>query len=225
MIAGIQKLTLLDYPNQLACILFLPGCNMRCPYCHNLELVLHPKTLIPRIEVMNFLKSRQNKLTGVVISGGEPTLCLHLISLCQDIKQLGYKIKLDTNGTNLSLIQQLIENKLIDYLALDIKNVPNKTQLTTGSKMNPHYLAKVLPYLLQAPLEVEFRTTIVKEFHNLNDIETIAKAIKGAKQYTLQSYRYNQQVISPTQCSSPDADFMQQAKRICEQYVSNVTIK
>ena len=128
LIQGIQKLTLLDYPGQVACTLFTAGCNFRCPFCHNASLVTHVDlaNTIPEAEVFAFLKKRQGVLDGVCITGGEPLLQQDIESFIGKVKELGYLVKLDTNGSNVTLLKRLVEEKLVDYVAMDIKNAPNK---------------------------------------------------------------------------------------------------
>lgn len=200
-IHGFNKTTLLDYPRHLASTIFIGGCNMRCPFCHNSSLVLHPETVpvIAREDVLSYLSKRKNILEGVCISGGEPTLFAdELIQLIKSIKSLELKVKLDTNGTNPTLLKYLVENKLIDYVAMDIKNSKKNYGLSIGIKnYNTNKVNESAQYLLSSPIEYEFRTTIVKEHHTTEDILSIGQWIKGANSYFLQSYKDTGDIISP----------------------------
>ena len=197
IIDGFQKLTLLDFPGAMACILFTKGCNLRCPFCHNGPLVLDKtKTgLISEEEIFEYLKKRKNVLDGVVISGGEPLLQKDIKRFISDIKQLGYKIKLDTNGTSPQILNELIEEGLIDYVAMDIKNVFEKYPKITGCKnVNTDNIKKSIEVLKRNKIDYEFRTTIVKEFHDIKDIKTILTYIGNSK-YFIQNFVNSENVI------------------------------
>jgi pyruvate formate lyase activating enzyme len=199
-IHGFNKTTLLDYPKHLAATIFLGGCNMRCPFCHNASLVTKVATqpIIPVEEVLSTLAKRKNILEGVCITGGEPTLYPDLPEFIASIKSLGLKVKLDTNGTNPKMIKALVGNHLLDYIAMDIKNSKDSYSLSSGIKdidLDP--INESIAYLLTTPLDYEFRTTIVKEHHSEQDILSIGEWIKGAKAYYLQSYKDSSDVLSP----------------------------
>ncbi len=187
---GIEPLSLVDLDGKLACTIFTSGCNLRCPFCHNKNLVLNKdlKT-IPFEEILAFLKLRKNMLDAVCITGGEPTLHSDLKEKIREIKKLGYFVKLDTNGTNPDMIKELYEEKLIDYVAMDIKNSLSKYAITCG---NPHVnllnIQKSINYLMNSGIEYEFRTTIIYEYHKIDDILEIANWLKGAKKYFLQKF-------------------------------------
>ena len=186
IIDGFQKLTLLDFPETMACILFTKGCNLRCPFCHNGPLVLNneKKGLITEEEIFEYLKKRKKILDGVVISGGEPLLQKDIKRFIVDIKKLGYKIKLDTNGTSPELLKELIDESLIDYVAMDIKNIFEKYPKITGCKnVNVDNIMKSIEILKEEIIDYEFRTTVVKEFHNINDIKTILNYIGDSKYF------------------------------------------
>ncbi len=199
-IHGFNKTTLLDYPGHLAATLFLGGCNMRCPFCHNASLVMDPgaQPTIAEDEVLRVLAKRQNLLEGVCVTGGEPTLYPDLPAFIDRIKALGLKVKLDTNGTNPVMLRALTEDGLIDYVAMDIKNSPEKYGLSSGA--NGFLLNKVkesVAYLLTNPIDYEFRTTIVKEHHTEADMHSIGIWLQGAKAYYLQGYRESEDILSP----------------------------
>ncbi len=197
-ISGFTKTTLLDYPGRIAATLFLGGCNFRCPFCHNSSLVLAPGEgpSYPLEDILYFLKKRRGILEGVCISGGEPTLNPGLRSLCESIKALGYPIKLDTNGTNPGLLQELAGEHLIDHIAMDIKSPPAHYAKLAG--VEDPALDKIdrsVQWLLSDPLPYEFRTTVVRELHTEEDLIQISKWIAGAAQYFLQAYRDSPQVM------------------------------
>jgi len=189
-IVGINKLTLLDYPGLTACTLFTGGCNFRCPFCHNASLVLDNS--LPRIEekeIFDFLEKRKNVLQGVCITGGEPTLNFDLDLFIEKIKKIGYKVKLDTNGNKPEVISHLLSNKLIDYIAMDIKNSLDKYAETVGIKnFNTFNIEKSAEILLSAKIDYEFRTTVVKEFHTEEDFKKIGTWLSGGKAYYLQQF-------------------------------------
>ena len=226
-IHGFNKSTLLDYPKHLAATIFVGGCNMRCPFCHNASLVLRPNTqpIIPEEEVLSYLAKRKNILEGVCITGGEPTLYPELPLFIKQIKELGFKVKLDTNGTNPAMLKELAENKLIDYVAMDIKNSKDKYKITAGNKnISLDEINESISLLLSDIVEYEFRTTIVKELHTKSDMEAIGSWIKGAKAYYLQSYRDSEDVISPG-FTGPSKDILTQYKELLSDYVKLVDIR
>ena len=201
IIAGLQKMTLTDFPENVACILFLKGCNFRCPYCHNSELIDYKidDNYILKEEVFDFLKKRQGVLDGVVISGGEPTVNKDLPKLIKEIRDLGFKIKLDTNGTNPQMLKELLEDGLIDYVAMDIKNVPRKYLETAGlSEKNQQILENVqksIDILKKSKINHEFRTTIMKKYHNIEDLEEINKLIGKDEKYFIQNFEDSEYVL------------------------------
>ena len=196
-ISGLQKLTLLDFPDVVSCIVFTKGCNLRCPFCHNSSLVVDSK-LTPEIdeeEVFSYLNKRKNILDGVVISGGEPLLQKDIKDFIVRIKTLGYKVKLDTNGVNSKLLSELIDEKLVDYVAMDIKNTFDKYDMTTGkSNSKIDNIKESIRLLKKEKVPYEFRTTIVKDFHNIEDIKKILKYINGSK-YFIQNFVDNENTI------------------------------
>ncbi len=199
-IKGLQKLTLLDYKGYLAATLFTGSCNFICPFCHNKDLVLYPNSIpsIDETDLFHFLTLRKNLLEAVCITGGEPTLHQDLIPFIQRIRELGYKIKLDTNGTNPDMIRFLIQEQLVDYFAMDIKNSTKKYATTCGIKYIPEEKIKqTIDYIIHDAPDYEFRTTVVKELHSEEDILQISKLIQGAKAYYLQPYCASSQVINP----------------------------
>ncbi|MDR0934748.1 MAG: anaerobic ribonucleoside-triphosphate reductase activating protein [Erysipelotrichaceae bacterium] len=190
MFSGIQKLSLVDYDNKVSCVLFKSGCNFRCPFCHNASLVLNgDKDIISFEDIVFYLKKRKGVIDAVVISGGEPTLDKELVSEIAEIKKLGYLIKLDTNGSNPRIIEELINNKLIDYVAMDIKNSFSKYYLTTGIKEpNLNSIKESIHIIMNSKIDYEFRTTLVKEFHDAESIKGLGELIYGAKKIYLQKF-------------------------------------
>ena len=177
MISGLQKMTLLDYPGKVACTVFLQGCNFRCPFCHNSDLLGKdgPQTISVE-ELMTFLKKRVGLLDAVCITGGEPTLQKDLPELIRQIKTLGYLVKLDTNGSRPAVLKQLAEEKLIDYVAMDIKNSPSRYGQTVGlPNMDLSPLEESIRYLLQNHVAYEFRTTVADELHNAQDMQEMGQ--------------------------------------------------
>ena len=188
---GLMKTTLLDFPGKVAATVFLPGCNMRCPFCHNASLVNGTCEGISYDEVMAFLKKRTGILDGVCITGGEPTLYGEkLVSLIAEIKALGYLVKLDTNGTHPELVRMLIDRRLIDYAAMDIKTRVTDTDYASICRrpIDTKKILESIAVLMEGRIEYEFRTTLVNEFHTEADIVDIAKTIAGANAYYLQHF-------------------------------------
>lgn len=190
-IAGFQKLTLLDYPGKVACILFTYGCNFACPFCHNSFLVTGdvPVPEYSEEEIFNFLKKRHGVLDGVCISGGEPLLHGDLPEFIKKIKELGYPVKLDTNGSMPEKLKGMVQSRLVDYVAMDIKNTFDKYPETTGCEnINTDNIKESIDFLMKGYVDFEFRTTVVKEFHSPQDIERISEIISGCDKYYLQNF-------------------------------------
>ena len=199
LISGLQKLTLLDFPNHVACTIFLKGCNFRCPFCQNKDLVLPEAktTYYTEEEILDFIEKRKNVLDGVCFTGGEPTLHKDLADLMKKVKMLGLKVKLDTNGYNPDALIDLVNNKLVDYVAMDIKNSFQKYDLTTGIKfVDTSKIQKSIDFLKRGTIPYEFRTTVVKEYHNVSDFIDIAKTLQGASKYYLQKFEDSDTCIS-----------------------------
>ena len=195
-IAGMQKLSLLDYPDKVAAIIFTQGCNFNCPFCQNSELIkTKSKDEIPEDEIINYLTKRKKILDGLVISGGEPTLQKDLKSFIKKVKELGLSIKLDTNGFNPQLLQELIDEKLIDYVAMDVKNEICKYSDTCGMKsFKIKNILESINILKNSNIDYEFRTTIMKEYHDIASIEEILKTIGSKPKYFLQNFNPSENV-------------------------------
>lgn len=189
-IGGLQKFSMIDYPDKIACIVFTQGCNFRCPYCHNPELV-KPEMFgesLSEEEFFDFLKERVGKLDAVSITGGEPTLQYDLIEFIKKIRDLGFFIKLDTNGTNPDMLKEIIDQKLVNYLAMDIKAPFSKYEEITKMPVNIEKIKQSVEMIKSSGIDYEFRTTLVKKLLSPEDIEQIGRDIAGAKQYFLQKF-------------------------------------
>ena len=188
---GWEKLSLVDFDDYLTTTFFTSGCNFRCPFCHNKNLVLTPNDnpTIPWEMMLDYLKRRKKELDAVCITGGEPTLMGDLIEKLVQIKELGYLVKLDTNGTNPDLLKELYQRNLVDYFAMDIKNSKGKYAETAGlEKINPAKLEDSVSFLMSSGCRYEFRTTIMKEFHDEESFAAIGEWLSGAERYFLQRY-------------------------------------
>ena len=196
---GLQKLTLLDYPGQVACTVFTGGCNFRCPFCQNGDLLLCGQpSQYTEAQLLAFLQKRRGLLDGVCISGGEPLLQAELPQLLEKIKAMGYLVKLDTNGSFPKRLQRLAEQGLVDYVAMDIKGSPSRYGAACG--VGALYWPQVqqsVEFLLQGGLPCEFRTTVVRELHGPEDMQAIGQWLQGAQRYFLQRFENSERVLQP----------------------------
>lgn len=227
LLLGLQKLTLLDYPGKMACTVFTGGCDFRCPFCHNASLVIGvakaPK--LSEEEFFAFLNKRKGILEGVCISGGEPTLQPDLKDFIKKIRELGFSVKLDTNGNNPKVLKELVGEGLLDYVAMDIKNSLEKYPLTTGvDALSVDSVKESVAFLLSDVVDYEFRTTIVKELHNEADVESIAKLIKGAKRYFLQGFIDSGDLIK-SGFSGYDKHSMESLLKLTKQHVKTAELR
>ncbi len=193
-IASYQKLTLIDYPGKIATTVFTVGCNFRCPFCHNPELVYPPvQTSASNYNVekdfFSFLEKRKKTLEGICITGGEPTIQVDIIEFIKKIKKLGYLVKLDSNGTRPDVLKKLIDLKIVDYFAMDIKNQPKKYNQTVGAEIDIERIKLSVDLIMKSGIQYEFRTTAVPGLHTEKDFLEIAQWIKNAQAYYLQEYR------------------------------------
>ena len=226
-ISGLQKLTLLDFPDRTACTVFLGGCNFRCPFCHNSSLVLGAGEgeNIPEEEFFAFLKSRKSRLDGVAITGGEPLISDETEIFIEKIKSMGYAVKLDTNGAFPERLRRLIGKGLVDYVAMDIKNSPHKYAKTIGLPSAP--LGKIeesIRILMSGKVSFEFRTTLVKGFHTEDDIETIGKWISGAERWYLQAFKDSGDLISGGLCGFERDEYLRFLD-IARRFVPNAQLR
>ena len=217
---GLRKLTLLDFPGRVACTLFLAGCNMRCPFCHNAPLVIDGSGVenIPEDELLAFLKKRSGVLDGVCITGGEPTLRRELPELLRSIKALGYAVKLDTNGTNPDILAALIDEGLVDYVAMDIKNSPEKYSLTAGREVDMDAVRRSVAILMENKVKYEFRTTVVGGYHTADDFRAIGEWLRGAEAYFLQNFVDSGALLDPETRGASESD-MKEYLEIMKQFV------
>ncbi|MFI3284929.1 MAG: anaerobic ribonucleoside-triphosphate reductase activating protein [Erysipelotrichaceae bacterium] len=227
--AGIQKLSLLDYPNEMACTLFSSGCNFKCPFCHNKDLVYVPADIryLNKDDIFAFLNKRKGVLKAVCITGGEPMLHSGLLTFIQEIKEAGYLVKLDTNGYYPDALEKVLHTGLVDYVAMDIKNAPDKYALTVGLKdidFKIEPILKSVELIRNLAKDYEFRTTIVKELHDEKDIQLIAKWLSGARRYSLQYFKESDGTIEKG-FHAHDEKSMQYFKSILEETILNVQIK
>ena len=188
-IVGIDKLSLLDYEDKVSLVLFSKACNFRCPFCHNGDSVLGAQTEIDFDEILDYLKTRKGLVDAVVFSGGEPTLEEDLEVKMKAVKELGYLIKLDTNGTNPELLEKLLDDKVVDYVAMDIKNSPSLYSETAGvNNVNLDNIKKSIAIIMNKAPDYEFRTTLVHEFHKGMNYDSFYELVKGAKKLFLQKF-------------------------------------
>ena len=221
---GIEKLSLVDFDGYISCTLFTSGCNYRCPFCHNSPLIKEQPSLNME-EILNYLSARKKMLDAVVITGGEPTLHKELPSVLKQIKDLGYIIKLDTNGTNPKMLKELIDKKLIDYVAMDIKASSNCYSLVTGV-INPllDNIKESINILKTSNINFEFRTTLVKEFHTLDSINEMKELVSGAKKLYLQKFVLRDTCLNQ-KLHEVDLETAKCYKSILEEVVETVNLR
>jgi pyruvate formate lyase activating enzyme len=231
-IKGIQKVTLLDYPERIACTLFLFGCNFRCGFCHNPELVLREDSKdLDEKEILKFLEKRREKLEGVCITGGEPLLSLKKEFL-KKIKKLGYLIKIDTNGCFPEKLKKFIEDKLVDYIAMDVKNCKEKYSKTVGVDVDLKKIEKSMKLIVASGIDYEFRTTVVPEIHKPEDIVEIGKWINALvgyvpERYCLQGFRNAGKFIDKRYLDEKNtkSSFLEELKIECNNFFKVVEIR
>ena len=232
VIAGLQKMTLLDFPGKVACTVFLHGCNFRCPFCHNSQLLFGTgEALMEKDELLDFLRKRVGLLDGVCITGGEPTLQPELPQLLREIKALGYPVKLDTNGSRPEVLKALAEEGLLDYVAMDIKNGPASYPETAG--MRPDLLEKIeesMVFLMTGALDYEFRTTVVAEFHHEESIAAMGAWLQRlapenkAKRFFLQNFVARDSVLQEN-LHAPAQEKLELFREILAPFAQTVEIR
>lgn len=226
-INGLLKTTLLDYPGLVAATIFLGHCNFRCPFCHNMNLVLHPEQepTISKEEVFSFLQSRKGILDGVCITGGEPTLSQNLASFIKPIKDMGYNIKLDTNGYFPEVLASLYSQKLLDYVAMDIKSsYTNYADVIGLPTFDSKRIQSSISIIMSSGVPYEFRTTVVKEYHNETTFTDIASMISGASHYYLQSFKDSDFVLNHS-LHSYSREMLQHFQSILAPHIENVDLR
>lgn len=185
----MQTLTVLDFPGKVACTVFTPGCNFRCPFCHNPELVFdREKRRIPAEEVFAFLEKRRGILDGVCITGGEPTMQQDLRAFILKVRALDYLVKLDTNGTRPELLEGLLQDGLLDYVAMDVKSGPDRYSLAAGAYVDISAIQRSAELLMTGEIPYEFRTTMVRELHSVEDVIAMGQWLQGARRFALQTF-------------------------------------
>ena len=226
-IEGLQKLTLLDFPGRVACTVFTPGCNFRCPFCQNASLVINAPQVGAQDmeEFFSFLSKRRGILDGVAITGGEPLLQKDIDVFITRVRDLGFQVKLDTNGSFPDILKDLVARKLVDYVAVDIKNSPEKYVMTSGCA--PAMVDRVrdtVRFLLTDAVDYEFRTTVVSNFHETDDFRKIGEWIKGAKRYFLQKFEDSGEIIE-SGLSAVSKEEMELFAETVRPYVSEVSLR
>lgn len=197
IIGGFEKITLLNYPDTVACIIFTKGCNLNCPFCHNSSLINNNRSkTIDDEYIFSYLEKRKNVLDGVCISGGEPLIQKDIINFIDKIKSLGYKIKIDTNGSRPDVLEKLLDKNLIDYVAMDIKGTFDKYNVISGTRVDINKIKESIQILEKSNIDYEFRTTIIKEYHSIDDIKEICKLFKNSTKYYIQNFVNNENVLN-----------------------------
>lgn len=225
-ILGLAKLTLLDYPSKLAATIFLGGCNMRCPFCHNPRLVFMEEDEISEEYIFKFLKNRVGILEGVCITGGEPLINHDIDEFIRKIKDLGFKVKLDTNGSFPDKLNNLINNRLVDYVAMDIKNCPEKYAETVGRPcFDVEPILRSVEILKKSNIPYEFRTTTLKEFHTEEDFIKIGKWLEGSDKYFIQPFKDSGDLIGISEMSGYDTSTLEHFQQILTPYFKQVAIR
>jgi len=202
-IKGFIDISLVDWDGKISSVVFLAGCNLRCPFCYNIKLVLHPEKLptIPFEQIENRLKKSRGWVDGVVITGGEPTIHSDLLELCEKINETDFLVKLDTNGTNPVMVKELIDKRLVDYIAMDVKAPLTVEKYSKVCGVNVENLIgkieETIDLLLMDEVECEFRTTVVPGLHEEQDIEEICQRIKGCRKYVIQNYKGDVETVDP----------------------------
>ena len=228
LISGLQKLTLLDYPGTVACTVFTGGCNFRCPFCHNAALVL-PELMDKdnqEEKVLSFLKKRQGVLEGVAITGGEPLLHADMPEFLGKIRELGFKIKLDTNGSFPERLMEIVNAGLVDRVAMDIKNPPELYAKTVGlERLDMEAIERSKNFLLEGRVDYEFRTTVVKGLHSAESIAAAAKWIEGAREYYLQQFKDSGQLLAGSGLEAFNEEEMNALADAARPFVSAVQLR
>ncbi len=226
-IGGFQKMTVLDYPGKVACTVFLAGCNFRCPFCHNALLVTKQnENEISAEAVIDYLSRRKGLLDGVCITGGEPLLNEDIELLLNPIKQLGYSIKLDTNGSRPQMLRRLVEKGLVDYIAMDIKSCPEDYPVVSGVKgFDFTDIRDSIQYIMSCGIDYEFRTTVVKGLHTVGSVTSAAKMIRGAKRYYLQGFKDSGELINTSGLSAHSREATEEMLLQVRKYVPEAEIR
>ena len=225
-IQGLQKLTLLDFPGRTACTVFLGGCDFRCPFCHNSELIGgSAPTVLTDVELLAFLEKRHGLLDGVAFTGGEPTLHKDLPALLEKVRDMGFATKLDTNGNHPDALKVILDAGLVDYVAMDIKNSPEKYAATIGlPNFDTANITRSMQLLRDSGIDYELRTTVVSEFHDEDSFRHIGPWIAGAKRYFLQCFTDRDSVLQ-SGLHAPSKEELERYAALVKPYVSHVSLR
>ncbi|MBU1292303.1 anaerobic ribonucleoside-triphosphate reductase activating protein [Patescibacteria group bacterium] len=230
LIGGLQKSTLIDYPGKVAATIFTIGCNFKCPFCHNPELVdlkkIKRQPKIFEAVFFDFLKSRQDLLEGICITGGEPSIQPDIIDFIKKIKKLSFLVKLDTNGSQPKILEKLFNQNLLDFVAMDIKSSQENYSKTAGIKINPQDIQKSIDLIRENKIDYEFRTTIAPGLINNEEIKKIGQWLKGSKKFALQQFRPEKTLDQSWQKSRPLLDEeLKQMSKIAQKYFEQVELR
>jgi len=233
LIAGLQKLTLLDFPGRLSATIFTPGCDLRCPFCHNASLVNDATSnqFSPE-DVLSFLAERKGRLTGLAITGGEPLMQTDIIDFIREVKKIGYAVKLDTNGTYPERLRQILDEGLVEYVAMDIKNCFDSYPKTIGlegannvCKPLIDNIKKSIDILKESGVAFEFRTTVVKELHSKDELISMAKEIGNVENYFIQSYKDSGDVLNDLGFSAYSKEELEDILEAVKLYIPNAKLR
>jgi pyruvate formate lyase activating enzyme len=229
IIGGLQKTSLIDFPGKVSCVCFVSGCNFRCPYCHNPDLVDNPaNSVLDEAAFLSFIRERRGFLDGVVVSGGEPTLQSDLPAFAGRIKREGLNVKLDTNGSHPRMIQELIEKRLVDYVAMDIKTDPSLYPELLKEELDPGIIRASVMLIMDSGIPYEFRTTCLQPFVDAEKVEAIGRLIQGCSLYVLQSFRRTR-VLDPGFFGDRKAGYgqeeMMHLKAVAEPWVISCVVR
>lgn len=231
-IGGIQKVSLIDFPGKISTVVFTQGCNFRCEFCHNPSLVLPEMFdhVINDGDVLSFLESRKGLIDGVVLSGGEPTIQIGLCQFIEKTKKMGFLVKLDTNGTNPDVLRDLYSKNLLDYVAMDIKNVLDKYTTIVGKNVDIREIQQSISIIMNSGIDYEFRTTIVPKFHSIDEIKQIVSLIDGADCFVLQEFvpdhAINQDLSAKNSIfDSSNSSILDDLINFCKNSIKNVILR
>lgn len=225
MISGLNKLTLIDFPKHTSGVVYFSACNFRCPFCHNSGIVFCKEEKIPTKDVLDFFKTRKGLLDGVVLSGGEPTIHAGIFDFARELKDMGFMVKLDTNGNRPDVLESLVKENLVDYVALDVKNSLSKYGKTVGvENFDTKNVEESISFLLEGNVDFEFRTTVVSDFHAVSDFEEIASMLCGDSKYFLQCFQPSETCIKST-LKSPAGTQLAEYLEVCKRKMPNVQLR
>ncbi len=231
ILGGLQKLTLIDYPGKIAATVFTAGCNFRCPFCHNPELVVvvdkFERGFVKESDFFAFLEKRKGKLEGICVTGGEPTVQIDILDFLRKIKNLGFLVKLDSNGTNPEILKKAFSEKLIDFIAMDIKNCLENYEKTCGAVVNLKNIKKSVELIKNSNVLYEFRTTVVPGIHTVKDFEMIGEWLEGIDSFALQKYRDEGKILDEKlrdRAKGKEIDLVK-IEKILQKYFKKVVIR